>query len=112
MMFNSDTDLLFPPRAILALRDLRGDEWRCMIDTVLLCEERDIDRLAFVLMMANLGGCTTCQADSYRAMRGCTQCAIQTIRRFRGSDQDLLACFQEARKDIAVYLNKLEGSVE
>lgn len=108
-MFNSDTDLIFPPRAISALRDLRGDEWRSLVDTVLACKERDIDRLAFVLMMVNLGGCTTCQADSYRAMRGCTQCATQTIRRFRGSDHELLTCFGEARKDMEVYLNKLEG---
>jgi len=108
-MFNSDTDILFPPRAIPALRDLRGDEWRNLVDAVILCEAKDLDRLAFVLMMVQLGGCTTCQADSYRAMRGCTQCATQTIRRFRGSDQELMTCFQQARKDLDVYLNKDRG---
>jgi hypothetical protein len=64
------------------------------------------ERLAFVLLMVRLGGCTTCQADSFRAMRGCTQCASQTIRRYRGSDDDLLKGFQDAKAEVGRYLQK------
>jgi hypothetical protein len=47
-----------------------------------------------------LDGCTTCNSDSFRAMRGCTQCAILNIRRFRGSDKELIRLFEQARKEI------------
>jgi len=103
-MFNSDTDLLFPPRVIPTLRDLRGKAWRELVDRVVYLEPVHIERLAFVLLMIKLGGCTTCQADSFRALRGCTQCAYQTIRRYRGSDDELLHSFDEAKKQILKYL--------
>ncbi|MCL4561169.1 MAG: hypothetical protein M1281_11200 [Chloroflexi bacterium] len=66
------------------------------------------DHLAFVLMMIRLGGCLSCNADSFRAMRGCTQCARQTIRRFRGNDQDLVEQFKEAQREIERNLLKHE----
>jgi hypothetical protein len=97
---NNDTDLLFPPRVIAALRNIRGRPWQELVESVVELEPLDTSRLAFVLMMVRLGGCTTCQADSFRAMRGCTQCSQQTIRRFRGSDQELIKHFYDARKDI------------
>jgi len=97
---NSDTDLLFPPRAIAALRNIRGKDWQELIDRILDLEPLALDRLAFVLMMVRLGGCTTCQADSFRAMRGCTQCSQQTIRRFRGNDQELIKQFLDARNEV------------
>ncbi len=75
-----------------------------MVDAVLAKDPSDVDNLAFVLMMIRLGGCSSCQADSFRALRGCTQCAYQTIRRYRGVDQDLIQLFDEARKDIMRYM--------
>jgi hypothetical protein len=105
-MYNTDTDLLFPPRVIPALRNLRGDQWRGLVDHVLELEPTEIDRLAFVLMMIRLGSCTSCHADSFRALRGCTQCAQQTIRRYRNNDLDLLRLFSEARKEIERYMGK------
>ncbi len=105
-MYNSDTDLLFPPRLIPSLRNLRGDSWRNLVDSVLECQPNDLDRLAFVLLMIRLSGCTSCHADSFRALRGCTQCAYQTVRRFRGSDQELLKQFAEARAEVEKYMEK------
>src|SRR5512144_2043278 len=99
-MYNEDTDVLFPPRVIPQLQDLRGETWRELVNKVLDQPADSIERLAFVLMMIRLGGCMTCHADSFRAMRGCTQCAIQTVRRFRGSEEELLNHFQEAVADI------------
>jgi hypothetical protein len=109
-MYNSDTELLFPPRVIPTLLDLRGEIWNDLITRALRLESTDRDRMAFVLLMIRLGGCTTCTADSFRAMRGCTQCARQTIRRFRGSDQDLKALFGQARQEIDRYLETGTGS--
>lgn len=106
-MYNSDTDLLFPPRVIPTLRNLRGESWRNLIDHVLNLEPTDLDRLAFILLMIRLGGCTSCQADSFRALRGCTQCAYQTVRRFRGSDEELLEMFADASREIERYLGKV-----
>ncbi|MGZ6347452.1 MAG: hypothetical protein ACXWNC_07810 [Anaerolineales bacterium] len=107
-MYNSDTELLFPSRVISSLRALRGTEWRDLIDHVNTQPPQSPDHLAFVLMMIRLGGCVSCNADSFRAMRGCTQCARQTIRRFRGTDQDLVDQYKEARRDVEKYFHKLE----
>lgn len=103
-MYNDDTDLLFPPRVIPNLRDLRGDIWQNLIDKVSKAEPTDIQRLAFVLLMVRMGGCTSCHADSYRAMRGCTHCSQQTIRRYRGSDKELIDLFTKTYKEIEEYL--------
>lgn len=108
-MYNTDTELLFPSRIIKELRDHRGKVWQDLVDVVGEQEETTLDQLAFVLMMARLDGCTTCNADSFRAMRGCTQCALQNIRRFRGSDKDLVKMFKQARKDLeTIYKKNLE----
>jgi hypothetical protein len=101
-----DTDLLFPPRAITALRNLRGAAWQELVDRVQSDDPLKPDRLAFVYMMVKLGGCTNCQADSFRAMRGCTQCASQTIKRFKGSDQELITIFDMSKNEVERFLNK------
>lgn len=101
-MYNSDTNLLFPTRVIPSLRELRGQPWKDLVDRVMAQETGTpgVDQLAFVLMMVRLGGCTSCQADSFRALQGCTLCARQTVRRYRGNDEDLAALFARAQKDI------------
>jgi hypothetical protein len=99
-MYNNDTELLFPTRVIKDLAGLRGPEWDELVNRVKNLAEDSIDHLAFVLMMTKLDGCTTCNSDSFRAMRGCTQCAILNIRRFRGSDKELIRLFEQARKEI------------
>ena len=103
-MYNNDTELLFPSRVIPELRDLRGAQWAALVDRVADLPHDDRDHLAFVLMMIRLGSCTSCNADSFRAMRGCTQCAIQTIRRSRGKDDELLAAFEKAGKEVDKFL--------
>lgn len=106
-MYNADTELLFPSRVISSLRNLRGDAWRDLVDRVDALPQDSVDHLAFVYMMVRLGGCVSCNADSFRAMRGCTQCARQTIRRYRGSDQELIAQYQQARQEVETQLQKL-----
>jgi hypothetical protein len=108
-MYNTDTDLLFPPRVIPSLRGLRGEAWQKLIDHIIDLEPTDVERMAFVLMMIRLGSCTSCHADSFRALRGCTQCALQTIRRYRGTDQELLSLFADARQEIERYLGRTDS---
>lgn len=100
--------LMFPFHVIPALRDLRGAEWRDLIDQVLSVPENDERSLAFVLMMVRLNGCMACETDSYRAMRGCDVCAIQTLRRYKGSDRELLHVYQQALEDVRRYLTNGE----
>ena len=62
--------------------------------------------LAFILMMARLNNCVTCNSDSYRAMHGCITCARQSIKRFHGSDEDLTRIFETARTEVIEFLQK------
>jgi hypothetical protein len=97
-------DLLFPPRMIASLRNLRGPEWAALIDRVTRVPETDPESLAFVLMMVRLDGCVKCHEGSFKYMRGCQVCAVQTVMQFKGTDDDLLALYQRARRDIDAYL--------
>lgn len=105
-MYNSDTEVMFPPRVISHLRNLRGVDWQRLIDEVSSENAALVERAAFTLMMVRMGGCQTCTIDSYRGMRGCTMCARQTIRRFRGSDKDLLKQFEQCKSELQQFFNK------
>ena len=98
------TEMMFPPRVIPKLKDLRGKGWQKLVDRVSALPETHPDKLAFMLMMIRLDGCLRCDADSYRAMRGCGLCAQQTLRRFKESDENLLKLFEEAKSDVLKFL--------
>ncbi len=96
-------ELLFPPRLIPSLRNLRGPEWAALVDRVAKLPETDPDSLAFSLMMIRLDGCVKCHEGSFKYMRGCQLCATQTVVQFKGTDADLLLAYQKARRDIEAY---------
>ncbi len=98
--------LLFPHQIIAELRDLRGADWRVLVDRVVAVAEGAPESLAFVLMMVRLNGCLVCETDSFRAMRGCDACSAQTLRRYKGSDQELLVQYAQALDDVNHYLAK------
>ena len=104
MLYQSDAEVLFPARVIPLLRDLRGPEWRRLVERVLAVGESHPDTLAFGLMMIRLDGCMTCTADSYRAMRGCSLCARQAVMRFKGTDREMVALWEQARAEIELWL--------
>lgn len=106
-MFNSDTELLFPIRVIPSLRNLRGDEWKLMIDRLSVENVDQLDLVAFTAMITRLASCNACNADSFRAMRGCTQCARLIIRRYKNSDRDLVELFMNIRKEVDEYISKI-----
>jgi hypothetical protein len=105
-MYNPDTDLLFPERVIPSLRDQRGETWQGLVARAGAVEPGSVEHLAFILMMARLDGCTSCTADSFRAMHGCTACARQTLKRYRGSDEELAGLYQAAKSDVKTYLKR------
>jgi hypothetical protein len=97
-------DLLFPPRLIASLRNLRGPEWSDLVTRVTKLPETDPESLAFSLMMVRLDGCVKCHEGSFKYMRGCQVCAVQTVMQFKGTDEELLVLYQKARQDIDAYL--------
>ena len=105
-MYNPDTDLLFPPRILPTLRDLRGMPWQELVTSVISAGPGSLEQVAFVLMMARLNNCATCNSDSYRAINGCTICAKQSLKRFHEIDQNLIEIFNATRGEVEQYLQK------
>lgn len=96
----ANNELMFPHALIPALKTLRGDKWRVLVEHVLTLNEVHEETLALMLTMVRLNGCLACETDSFRAMRGCEACVVQTLRRYKGSDDDLLAMYQTALNDV------------
>lgn len=104
MLYQNDAEMLFPDRVIPSLRELRGNDWKALVEQVSSQSASDPDLLAFGLMMIRLSACMSCHSDSYRALRGCTNCAQQTVARFKGTDSDLIERWRAARAEIQAYL--------
>ena len=99
-----ESEILFPPRCIPQLRDLRGPEWAELIDQITARPDGHEDVLGFSLMMIRLGSCLTCDLDSYRASLGCCTCARRSVGGFKGSDRELIHLVEEARDEVREYL--------
>jgi hypothetical protein len=85
---------------IPGLANLRGEEWRQLVDQVAALPETHPDVLAFCLMMIRLNACLGCVSGSYRFMRGCELCSQQTVARFQGTDEELIALYHQAKEDM------------
>ena len=105
-MFNPNTDLIFPPRAIHALAEERTDAWQELVRTVENAGPNSLEQTAFILVMARMSACATCNSDSFRALNGCATCARQSLKRYRGTDQDLQELFNTARDEVERYMEK------
>lgn len=99
----TENELMFPPQAIPALRGMRGPVFQGLVERVSMCSQFHEDTLAFMFMMMRLNGCVPCETDSFRAMRGCVPCAVQSLRRFKGTDEDLLAQFEQALREVRQF---------
>ena len=100
----ADNELLFPPRAIIHIKNARDTEWEGLVDRVNRLPEDHPEQLAFSLMMIRLDSCMTCETDSYLAMKGCVACAKQTLRRYKGSNRELRVEYEKALSDIESFL--------
>ena len=103
---HAKAELLFPAHLIGTLRDLRGDEWRALVDRVSALPETHPDSLAFVLMIIELDGCMKCNSNNYKFLRGCYLCATQTVQSFKGTDLELLEFYSKAQQELNLYLQQ------
>ncbi|MBN1875974.1 MAG: hypothetical protein JXA33_17250 [Anaerolineae bacterium] len=103
-----DSEILFPPRCIQQLRDLRGPQWQELIRGIAYLSPNQEEVLAFGLMMIKLGSCLTCDLDSYRASLGCCTCARRTISGFKGDDTALIELYQKALVDVHEYVTRTD----
>ena len=101
-----DSEILFPPRCIQQLRDLRGPKWQTLIRDISRLPSNHEEVLAFGLMMVRLGSCLTCDLDSYRASLGCCTCARRTISGFKGDDVSLLELFEKSLAEVQNFIGK------
>ena len=99
-----DSEILFPPRCIPQLRDLRGPEWAELIDHIVALPDGHEDKLGFSLMMIRQGSCLTCDLDSYRASLGCCTCARRSVGGFKKSDKEFIQLFEETREEVREYI--------
>lgn len=102
-MYNPETEILFPSKAIGSLSGLRGKTWQDLVTQVLQTPVQSSEQTAFLLMMIKIGGCVTCNVDSFRAMRGCPACAQLNIKRYKGTDEDLVRMYQQALKEALTH---------
>jgi hypothetical protein len=106
MMYNSDTELIFPPRIIPSLRTSRGATWQKLLANLDKRGEDTPEIIGFVLFMVRIAGCASCNADSFRAMNGCTQCARQAVKRLKETDKTLVKDYESARLEVLEYLKQ------
>jgi hypothetical protein len=112
LIYQDDAELLFPPRVIPMLRNLRGEEFRQLVDRVLAHpQESHPEVLGFMLMMIDLNSCLTCTADSYRSMNGCSACAMKVVRSYKGSDADLVEKWREACQRVQTWQQERQAFV-
>jgi len=103
-MYNDDADFIFPSWVIKDLKDQKGEEWRDLIQSVLVHDQDSSEHLAFVYLMAKLNNCQTCSADSFRALKGCKECSLQTLRRTDFSDSKLLKEYEKSKIQIQGFI--------
>lgn len=107
-MYSHEIELLFPPRIIPTLKDLRGIYWSNLIDQVVQETDYGLNTMAFVLFMVRLNGCLSCSLDSFKAMRGCHSCASIAVERFQGSDRELMRLYDVAHRDMEIYIENVD----
>ena len=99
-----DSEILFPPRCIEQLGDLRGPKWQGLICHISQLPLNHEEVLALGLMMIRLGSCLTCDLDSYRASLGCCTCARRTVRGFKEDDTSLIEVYRNALNEVRVFV--------
>jgi hypothetical protein len=104
-VYHRDTEIIFPMRAAAGLRDLRGNQWKHLVNQASDSAEASEDQLAFSLLLIRLSGCLTCHPSSYRAMKGCATCSKHSVRRYRGEDSELINLYNEALVEVREHID-------
>jgi len=101
-----DSEILFPPRCIEQLGDLRGPQWQNLTRRINRLPHNDPEVIAFGLMMIRLGSCLTCDLDSYRASLGCCTCARRTVSGYKEDDTSLLEVYGKCLEEVRAFTGK------
>jgi hypothetical protein len=105
----AETEILFPYTALPALRQIRGEQWRALVNRVTTLPETHEETLALMLTVIRINGCVTCQSDSFRAMKGCAWCATQNLKRYKGSDEELLRLYEKHLQEVRLAAKAQPG---
>lgn len=100
------SEILFPHKSILTLKNLRGEGWRELVERIAVLPETHEDNLAFCLMMIKLCDCLNCDLGSYKASLGCSTCARRAVLSAKGSDAVLFKRFEKAKEEVLDYLER------
>lgn len=101
-----DSEILFPPRCIEQLGDLRGPKWQDLVRRISQLPQNHGEVLAFGLMMVRLGSCLTCDLDSYRASLGCCTCARRTVSGYKENDTSLIEVYRNSLDEVLVFIQQ------
>ena len=101
-----DSEILFPPRCIEQLGDLRGPKWQDLVRRISQLPQNHGEVLAFGLMMVQLGSCLTCDLDSYRASLGCCTCARRTVSGYKENDTSLIEVYRNSLDEVLVFIQQ------
>lgn len=99
-MGSNDTQIMFPIDAMQNLRGTRGKLWNELLDSTTELSPISCEVIGFVLMMTMLCSCTSCNSDSFRAMKGCIDCSQQAVKRYKGDDGKLVALHAKYVKEV------------
>jgi hypothetical protein len=100
------SEMLFPHKSIIGLKDLRDGKWRELAERVAALPETHEDSLSFCLMMIKLCDCLNCELSSYKASLGCSTCSRRVISSLKTSDNALLKRFEAAQQELYAYLHQ------
>ncbi len=104
------TEILFAPWAVRSLKDARGAKWRKLVEQVAALPETDPDALAFQLVMIRLNSCITCDARKFMERGGCARCATTNLGFSKETEDNLIARYRMARKEITQALKPAKRS--
>jgi hypothetical protein len=106
-MVYSHCEILFPHSKVNGLKNLKGDDWKELVEEIAMLPETHPDALAFSHMMINICDCLNCDLSSYKAALGCAACSQRTVNALRDDDQQLLQRFNKSQKIIYDYLREI-----
>lgn len=105
-MVYSHCEILFPHSKVSGLKNLKGDDWKELVEEIAMLPETHPDALAFSHMMIKICDCLNCDLSSYKAALGCAACSQRTVNALRDNDKQLLQRFKKSQKIIYDYLRE------
>lgn len=105
------SEILFPQKSILGLKDLRDGKWSELVERVAALPETHEDSLSFCLMMIRLCDCLNCELSSYKASLGCCTCSRRVVTSLKVSESALFKKFDVARQELQAYLGQTDSNV-